>query len=136
MFDLNVELSDQVFLSGDLPVLRLNTNSEAVYHTGNETDTLVFRYTSTSMNSIHRLDWSLYPESDSAIGCSEECVMENANEVAVDTTFRDADGNILVEPLLPDITLDPSPPQIVSVETNKTASPYCHPLCSYTVGRK
>jgi len=136
MFDLNVEFSDEVFLWGDLPVLRLNTNSEAVYHTGNKTNTLVFRYISTSMDSIQRLDWSLYPESDSAIGCSEECVMENANEVAVDTTFRDADGNILVEPLLPDITLDPSPPQIVSVETDKTASPYCHPLCSYTVGEE
>ena len=133
MFDFHVKFSDRVFLSGDLPVLRLNTNSEAVYHTGNETDTLEFRYISTPMDSINRLDWSLYPESDL---CSEECVMKNANGVTVNTAFLDADGNILVENMLPDIALDPSPPQIVSVETDKAASPYCYPSCSYTVGEE
>lgn len=136
MFDFHVKFSDQVFLSGNIPVLRLNTNSEAVYHTGNETDTLVFRYISTTIDSIHRLDWSLYLESDSAIGCSDECVIENANGIAVDTSFRDADDNILVEPLLPDIALDPTPPQVASVETNKAVSPYCHPSFSYTVGEE
>ena len=136
MFDLSIEFSDQVFLSGKSPILRVDVNNEAAYYAGNETDTLVFRYISTAMDSIQKLDWSLYPESDSAIGCSEECVMKNANGVVVDTTFRDADGNIRIEPLVQYITLDPFPPQIVSVETDKPASPYCYPLCSYTIGEE
>ena len=135
-FDLHVKMSDQVFLSGGPPFLRLNTNVEAAYYMGDETDTLVFRYISTTADSIDNLDWSFYPEFNSAVKCSEDCVMQNANGISVDTSFQDVDGIVVVEPLDPGIVLDPSPPQIITVETDKTASPYCHTLCSYTVGEE
>ncbi|KAL9183325.1 hypothetical protein ACHAXT_005112 [Thalassiosira profunda] len=137
IIDIQVQFTDQVFVSDVKPSLRLNTGGTAAYHAGHETTALIFRYISTESDTSPRLDWALDPASSSAIDCAGPCSLENANGVSVDMRFYDpATETNLVAPLEPAIALDPSPPRIVSISTDKPNSPYCHPLCVYTVGEE
>ncbi|KAL3786858.1 hypothetical protein HJC23_013779 [Cyclotella cryptica] len=131
--DIKVEFSDDVFVFG-LPTLRMNTNSSAVYVTGNSTDTLSFRYTTTIDDTVPLLDWALYASTNSAIMCWDDCNIVNANDVEIDARFVGGDKD--VDSISTEVALDPSPPKIVSVMSDKGASPYCHPVCSYTVGEE
>ena len=136
--DIQVKFTDQVYLSGAMvPALFLNTGNFAPYYAGEETDTLTFRYTSTHDDVTPNLDWALVLGTDSPISCAGLCVIENGNGIAVDTQFYDLqNGLALIGLLEPTIAFDPSPPQIVSVSSDKVMSPYCHPSCTYTVGEE
>ena len=137
IFDIQVTFADQVFLSGTPPTLLLNTGNFASYYTGQGTHTLTFRLTSTEADSTPALDWALDPTIDSAIICADSCIIENGNGIDADIRFHDSVNDIaIVAPLQPGISLDPSPPQIVSIYTDKRKSLYCHPSCTYTVGEE
>jgi hypothetical protein len=136
VLDFQVKFSDQVFVTG-MPTLLLNIDNQANYSSGHETDTLIFRYISTKDDVIDRLDWVLDPSTDSAIVCTDDCSIQNANGVDADARFHDSINEVaLVQPLSINIELNPSTPHIVTVATVKEISPYCHPLCSYTVGEE
>ena len=130
--DIQVKFTDEVFVSG-VPTLWLNTISNAVYTSGHATDTLSFKYT-TSAYDNDSLDWALSSPTDSAIVCLDLCSISNRNQVLVDARF--VGGTKDIEALSPIIVLDPSPPKVISVESNKEKSPFCHPICSYTAGEE
>jgi len=137
IIDIILSFTDQVFLPGAMPTLLLNTGNFASYYSGQDTDTLTFRFISKESDLTSKFDWALDPATSSALVCSVTCSIENANGIGVDIRFRDSENDSsLVEPLQNMIAFDPSTPQILSIRTDKTKSPYCHPSCTYTVGEE
>jgi hypothetical protein len=138
---IQVKFTDPVVLRGTLPLLQLNTGHFAAYHatgdTWDDADTLTFKYISTESDSVSSLEWALDSANHTAIICIGACIIENANGIRVDLKFHDVgSGGFVVAQLNSLVALNPSPPRIVAISTNKEKSTYCHPICSYTVGEE
>ena len=132
IIEIDIIFTDAVFVSG-LPALSLNTNSDAVYSSGNGTNIISFQYV-TEGDRVSELDWALDDSTDSPVVCVGGCSIVNGNGVDIDVRF--VGGIRDIEPLSPTIALDPSPPRVVSIHSDKGVSPYCHPLCAYTAGEE
>ena len=148
---LHVEFTDIVHCSGTAPVLRTNfgTSPKNIeYESGSGTNTLTFRHVVSIHDSTKKLDWVIYPGSNSAIICNylahPPCLIKNENEEeAVLDFFDPSDELILPSGIGSDIAVDVVMPSILSVYTKKPRSQNCLSIntfrpslehCVYSVG--